>query len=87
MAERPWYDLRNNGFPERPASFGEFDVITPLLIVLKRLKTQMLDDGLVWILPDSVLPGITTAYGIPVVRAPVAVPLLGHTGSQSGRTQ
>jgi hypothetical protein len=88
--ESPWWDLRKVGFPERPHQdenprTADFDAMTPLLVVLERLQMQMLDEDPVWVLPDSVLPGVTSAYGIPVVRAQVDAPLLGHTGSQSGR--
>lgn len=48
--------------------FGEFGRLAPLLDVYERLRVQMLDADLVWHLPVDMLPGVTEAYGIPVVR-------------------
>lgn len=57
--------------------YGEFQRIIGLRIKLDRLVTQGLGGGAVFVLPDDILPGVTAAYGMPVVRAPVAKPMLG----------
>lgn len=68
--------------------FGKFDEIVHLLVAHDRLRMAALDQDLVWVLPSNVLPGVTTAYGIPVLRAEIPEPLLAHTGrgAQSDRS-
>lgn len=62
------------------SDFGEFADLAELLILKQRLEGAehlRLDHGdLVWVLPPSLLAGIEQAYGIPVVRADVADPML-----------
>lgn len=61
--------------------YGQFQALVPLLVMYDRLRAQMLDGDLVWVLPPSdVLPGVTQAYGIDVQRADVPQPLLAHRG-------
>lgn len=63
---------------EISADFGEFTVLAPLHGLRDRLKRAGLDEGLVWVFPESTLPGVTAAYGLPVVRADVSEPMLAH---------
>lgn len=60
--------------------FGEFDKLAPLLMTLKRLQVHALDQDLVWLLPADVLAGVTSAYGLPVIRGAVDQPMLAHKG-------
>lgn len=51
--------------------YGEFGALAPLLVLRDRLRAAALDTGgLTWMLPDDTLPGVTSAWGIPVVRVP-----------------
>lgn len=61
------------------AQFGEFAKIIPLLATLERIQAELArEDDLVWVLPADVLPGVTEAYGLPVLRAEIGEPLLAH---------
>lgn len=59
--------------------YGQFADIAPALAMLPDLRaaTGLHDDQLAWVLPESVLPGVTRCYGLPVVRADVPEPLIG----------
>lgn len=65
------------------SDYGDFAALAPLLVLLDRVeKAHLPSDGLTWVLPSSVLPGVTAAYGIPVIRAEVPEPLLAFKTSQ-----
>lgn len=49
----------------------------PLLVLQWQLKHQMLGWDICWILPPEVLPGVTRAFGVPVVRADVPTMMVG----------
>ncbi|WP_031165986.1 hypothetical protein [Streptosporangium roseum] len=59
-------------------TYGEFAILAPLLALHERLEAAALDADLFWVLPPDVLAGVTKVYGIPVIRAEVAAPLLAH---------
>lgn len=60
--------------------FGQFDILAPLLVQLGRLANAGLDHDVVWVFPPEVLPGVTKAYGIPVVRGwQLPEPYLAHS--------
>lgn len=57
--------------------YGEFGEIVHLLVHLDRVREYRLDADVHWILPNDTLPGVTAAYGFPVVRADVPEPMIG----------
>jgi hypothetical protein len=60
------------------ADVGEFAELAPLHALRDRLERAGLTDGLVWVFPSTTLPGVTKAYGLPVIRADVPSPMLAH---------
>jgi len=58
--------------------FGEFALLAPLLVLYRRLETAQIARDLQWVLPHTVLAGVTQAYGLPVVRADVPEPMLAY---------
>ena len=71
---------RSRGLMAGLDDYGEFAVLAPLLVLLNRLRSARLDADLAWLLPPDVLPGVTSAYGLPVIRAAVDHPMLAHEG-------
>ncbi|MFD0855172.1 hypothetical protein ACFQ07_23235 [Actinomadura adrarensis] len=63
------------------ADFGEFAELAPVLVTLSRLQDKGLGKGAVLILPEGLLRGVGTAYGMPVVRADVPKPMIGVPGA------
>lgn len=62
------------------AEYGEFAEVASLLPTLMRLRAHGLDADATFILPEKVLPGVTSAYGLAVVRAAVPLPMIGLPG-------
>jgi hypothetical protein len=52
--------------------------MTPGLILLERLRCVCLVENVAWVLPPSELPGVGSAWAVPVVRAPVSGLYLAH---------
>jgi len=62
--------------------YGEFAKIAPLLSTLELLRKHGIDRDVCLILPASVLPGVTSAYGLKIHRADVPEPMIGIPGGQ-----
>lgn len=58
--------------------YGEFEQLAPLMLLRERLESAALDNDLAWVLPTDVLPGVTMAYGLPVLRMDGVSPMLAH---------
>ena len=58
--------------------YGEFEDLAPLMVLRERLESAALDDDLAWVLPADILPGVTMAYGLPVLRMDGVTPMLAH---------
>jgi len=73
------------GTPDGLDYYGGFAAITPLLVLLSRVRMalNLPDSQVVLLLPDDVLAGVTSAYGLAVVRAPVRAPMLGLRPKES----
>jgi len=56
----------------------DFITLAPLMDTHARLRAYQLDDDLCWLLPAAILPGVTSAYGLPVLRPGVDEPMLAH---------
>lgn len=59
--------------------YGQFATVAPALALLGRLRMALgiPDEQLALLLPATVLPGVTSCYGLAVIRADVAAPMLG----------
>lgn len=63
--------------------YGEFETLAPLMLLRERLESASLNEDLAWILPTDVLPGVTMAYGLPVLRMDGVSPMLAHRTQES----
>lgn len=75
------YGLAPGPFPpnEMVAVDGhDLKQLVPGMLILDRLRTAMLADDVVWLLPRDLLPGVTMYRGYPVVHADVKAPMLAH---------
>ena len=55
--------------------------VAALMVQLDRLKEQMLDDGAVFLLPREMMPGMTSIYGVRVLRGDVEAPMVAIPGA------
>lgn len=56
--------------------------VGPLMVQLDRLKEQMLAEGAVFLFPRALLPGMTSIYGTPILRADVEAPMVAIPGAR-----
>jgi hypothetical protein len=72
------------------SDYGEFANLAPLLVLKQRLEEAAIvmfdESNLMWVLPPSLLAGVTEAYGIPIVRADVTEPMLAIRQSWADRS-
>jgi hypothetical protein len=64
--------------PEGLAYYGQMGELAPLLSVVEYIRMHLAppDGSIVLILPDGMIPGLTRAYGLDVIRSPDG-PLVG----------
>ena len=55
--------------------------VAALMVQLDRLKLQMLGGGAVFLLPREMMPGITSIYGVRVLRGDVEAPMVAIPGA------
>lgn len=67
--------------------YGEFAAIAPLLARRNDLRMHMNMEPDAWVLPPDVLPGVTMAYGLPVIRADVPRPMMAWAAGGTGDTE
>lgn len=64
--------------PDGLAYYGQMGDLAPLLSVVQYVKQHLAPPAgaVVLVLPDEMIPGLTRAYGLDVIRSP-AGPLVG----------